>query len=318
MSPVVRAELEPRERFAKVGDLELCYEDVGDPDGEPLVLVMGLGTQLIHWHPDFVNLLGEHGFRVIRFDNRDAGRSTKLEGPPPGKVAMMFGLQRGRAYHLNDMADDTAGLLDALELDSAHLAGVSMGGMIAQVVAYRHPERVRSLTMLMSGSGKRVASLPRLRALGTLLAKPARDREAFVRSTRRIFDVIGSPGYPMGPEREDEFRAVLELTWDRDHSSAGTARQMHAITASGDRTKHLRAVRAPTLVIHGDSDPLVRPSAGRALARAVPGARFELVEGMGHDMPPALFERFAEMVLENAQRGRGGVDAAAEHSPAPA
>ena len=303
MSPVVRAELEPQERFAKVGDLDLCYEDVGDPDGEPLVLVMGLGTQLIHWNPDFVNLLGDRGFRVIRFDNRDSGHSTKLTGKPPGKVAMLFGLPRGRAYQLNDMTDDVAGLLDALELDSAHLMGVSMGGFISQAVAYRHAARVRSLTILMSGSGKRVASLPRLRALGTLLARPPRTKEAFVERTLRTFAIIGSPAYPMDAPREEAFRRVLELTWDRDHSSAGTARQLHAITSSGDRTKHLRAVRAPTLVIHGDSDPLVRPAAGRALAKAIPGAEFELVEGMGHDMPPDLFERFADAVVRTARRG---------------
>ena len=312
----MRAELEPQERFAKVGDLELCFEDVGDPDGEPLVLVMGLGTQLIHWNPELVNLLGDRGFRVIRFDNRDAGHSTKLSGRPPGTFAMLFGLPRGRAYHLDDMTDDVAGLLDELNLESAHLTGVSMGGFISQAVAYRHPDRVRSLTMLMSGSGKRVASFPRLRALGTLLAKPPRSKEVFVERTLKTFELIGSPGYPMDARREEDFRRVLELTWDRDHHSAGVARQLHAITSSGDRTKHLRGVRAPTLVIHGDSDPLVRPSAGRALAKAIPGAEFELIEGMGHDMPPALFERFADAVLRTARRG-GMRSSAPQGSPAP-
>jgi pimeloyl-ACP methyl ester carboxylesterase len=312
-----RAELEPQERFAKVGDLELCYEDLGDPDGEPLVLVMGLGTQLIHWNPEFVNLLGDRGFRVIRFDNRDAGHSTKLTGPPPGTIAMLFGLPHGRAYHLNDMADDVTGLFDALDMESAHVTGVSMGGFIAQVAAYRHPDRVRSLTMLMSGSGRRVSSLPRMRAMGTLLAKPARTREAFVKRTLKTFEIIGSPGYTMDAERERDFIRVLELTWDRDHSSAGVARQLHAITSSGDRTKALGGVRAPTKVIHGDRDPLVRPAAGRALAKAIPGAEFELIEGMGHDMPPELYERFADAVLENARRGGMAVPARAEsHAPA--
>ena len=154
-----RAELHPDERFARVGSLDLCYEDLGDPEGEPLILVMGLGTQLIHWNPAFVNELIDRGFRVIRFDNRDAGHSSKVDAPPPGTAATMFGLPRGRAYHLNDMADDIAGLADALEISSMHLFGVSMGGMMAQVTAYRHPERVRSLTMMMSGSGKRVTAL---------------------------------------------------------------------------------------------------------------------------------------------------------------
>jgi pimeloyl-ACP methyl ester carboxylesterase len=286
----------------QVGGIELCYEDLGDPDDEPLVLVMGLGTQLIHWNPSFVNELIDRGFRVIRFDNRDAGHSTKVDAPPPGTLAMMFGLSRGRAYHLNDMADDVAGLIEALGLPSAHLFGVSMGGMMAQVAAYRHPDRVRSLTMMMSGSGKRVASLPRLRALGTLIAKPARSREGFVKRTIRTFEVIGSPGYPMSPERQAEFREVLELTWDRDHQSAGVARQLHAITSSGDRTRHLRDIRAPTLVIHGSRDPLVRPAAGRSLARSIPGAEFRLVEGMGHDMPAELFSVFADDIARNAAR----------------
>jgi pimeloyl-ACP methyl ester carboxylesterase len=299
---LVRAELEPHERFAPVNGIELCYEDLGDPDGEPMLLVMGLGTQLIHWNPGFVNALADRGFRVIRYDNRDAGHSSKIDHPPPGRVAMMFGLPRGRAYHLNDMADDAAGLIEALGLQSAHAFGVSMGGMIAQVAAYRRPDRIRSLTMMMSGSGKRVASLPRLRALGTLLVKPPRSKEAFVKRTLRTFEVIGSPAHPLDAERKAEFRRTLELTWDRDHSSAGVARQLHAITSSGDRTRRLRDIRAPALVIHGDRDPLVRPAAGRSLARAIPGAEFRLIPGMGHDMPPALFEEFADAIAANAAR----------------
>ncbi len=292
-----------------MGDLELCYEDVGDPDGEPLVLVMGLGTQLIHWNPQFVNMLGDRGFRVIRFDNRDSGRSTKLQDAPPGKFAMLFGLPRGRAYHLNDMADDLVGLLDAVGIESAHLAGVSMGGFISQVAAYRQPQRVRSLTLFMTGSGRRTSSFPRLRALGTLLARPARTKEAFVERTLATFEVIGSPAYPMDADRRADFVRVLELTWDRDHHSAGVARQLHATTSSGDRSKHLSGVRAPTLVVHGDSDPLVRPAAGRALAKAIPGAEFELVPGMGHDLPPALFEHFVDAVARTAARGATRADA---------
>jgi pimeloyl-ACP methyl ester carboxylesterase len=286
--------------------VELCCEDLGDPEGEPLILVMGLGTQLIHWHPSFVNLLIDRGFRVVRFDNRDAGHSEKIDAPPPGRAAMLLGLPRRRAYHLHDMADDVTGLMDALGLESAHLLGVSMGGMIAQATAYRHPGRVRSLVLIMSGSGKRVSSLPRLRALGTLLARPARTKEGFVKNTKRVFEVIGSPGYPMDGEREEFFERTLELTWERDHNPAGVARQLHAITSSGDRTKRLARISAPTTVIHGDKDPLVRPAAGRALARAIPGAEFRLIEGMGHDMPPALFGELADAVVETARRGGMG------------
>lgn len=303
------AQPEPTERFAKVGEIELCYEELGDPSGEPMLLVMGLGTQLIHWHPDFCAQLGERGFRVIRFDNRDAGHSTTIDAPVPGTVAMLFGLDRRRAYHLNDMADDAIGLLDALEIERAHVAGISMGGMIAQAAAYRRPERVRSLALISTGSGKRVASLPRMRALGTLLSKPARSKDEFVETVMKTFDVIGSPAYPMDAEREAEFRATLEQSWERAHHPAGVARQLHAITASGDRSRKLRGVRAPTVVIHGDSDPLVRPAAGRSVAKAVPGARLRIIEGMGHDMPPALFGELVAEIAANAERADAGAAA---------
>jgi len=306
-----------QERFAKVGEIELCYEELGDPDGEPMLLVMGLGTQLIHWHRDFCGLLGQRGFRVIRFDNRDAGRSTSIGGKPPGTIPMMLGLPSGLAYSLNDMADDAIGLLDALDIGTAHLTGISMGGMIAQVAAYRHPERVRSLALLSTGSGKRTTSLPRLRAMGTLLARPPRSREEFVELVQKTFEVIGSPAHPMDAKREAEFERILAESWDRGHNPAGTARQLHAITASGDRSRQLGGVRAPTVVIHGDSDPLVRPAAGRSVAKAIPGARLRIVEGMGHDMPPALFETLVDEIAANAERARrSGADRGEVHATA--
>jgi pimeloyl-ACP methyl ester carboxylesterase len=301
----------PRERLAKVGDVELCYDELGDPAGEPMLLVMGLGTQLIHWDPRFCAELGERGFRVIRFDNRDTGRSTQIDAPAPGRAAMMFGLPRGLAYSLDDMADDATGLIGALGLDSAHITGVSMGGMIAQVAGYRHPERVRSLALISTSSGNRVTSFPRLRALTTLLAKPARSRSEFIDRTMRTFEVIGSPAHPRDPEEEREFREVLGATWDRGHQSAGVARQLHAITSSGDRRRKLQGVRAPTLVIHGDADPLVRPIAGRSVARAIPGAELRVFEGMGHDMPPALFGEIADAIAANAARASKPLAAAA-------
>ena len=290
------------ERFARVGEIDLCYEELGDPDGEPMLLVMGLGTQLIHWHPRFCAMLGERGFRVIRFDNRDAGRSSKVKGPPPATVPMLFGLRRGLAYTLDDLADDATGLLDALEIDDAHVAGISMGGMIAQVAAYRHPERIRSLALISTGSGKRVASVPRMRAVGTLLAKPPRSRDEFVELATKTFQVIGSPGYPMDAQREAEFRATLAASWDRGHHPAGVARQLHAITSSGDRSRKLRGVRAPTVVIHGTNDPLIRPAAGKSVARAIPGAELRLIEGLGHDMPPQLFGELVDTIAANAAR----------------
>ena len=290
---------QPEERFAKVGEVDLCWDELGDPDGEPMVMVMGLGTQLIHWHPDFCAELGERGYRVIRFDNRDAGLSTSFEGAPPARMAAMFGLRRGLAYTLDDMADDVTGLMDELGIESAHLVGISMGGMIAQMTAVRSPERIRSQALISSSSGRRVTAFPRFRAMGTLLSRPARTREAFVEVATKTFEVIGSPAYPMEEARKAEFRATLERTWDRGHNAAGFARQLHAITASGDRRRWLRGTMAPTLVMHGDKDPLVRLAAGRSLAAAIPNAKLRIIPGLGHDMPPALFGEFADAIAAN-------------------
>ena len=290
------------ERFARVGEVELCYQELGDPGGEPMLLVMGLATQMIHWEDGFCELLGEQGFRVIRFDNRDVGRSTTLDGPPPGRTAMLLGLQRGLAYTLDDLADDAAGLLDALEIDSAHVAGVSLGGMIAQVMGYRHRRRVRSLGLLMTGSGKRVASVPRMRAFGTLFARAPRDREAYADQAVRVFKVIGSSAFA---SREEIVRRLALEAFDRGHSRAGVARQLHAITASGDRTRYLRTIRAPTVVIHGTRDPLIRPVAGRSVAEAIPGARWVPVPQLGHDLPPEVWPLVAGELVANARRAPG-------------
>jgi pimeloyl-ACP methyl ester carboxylesterase len=287
------------EQRAPVNGIELAYQELGDPDGEPMMMVMGLGTQMIHWPQGFCELLVERRFRLILFDNRDIGHSTWIDAPVPGRTAMLFGLRRGLAYTLDDMADDLAGLIEYLDVAPAHVVGVSQGGMIAQVLGYRRPELVRSLGLIMTGSGKRVASVPRLRALGTLIRELPDDREAHVEALVRVFKVIGSPDYP---EDEQWLREQIAAGYDRGNNPAGTARQLHAITASGDRTRRLRGVKAPTVVIHGTSDPLVRPAAGRALARAIPGARLELIEGMGHDLPPGLWERIADLLADNARR----------------
>jgi pimeloyl-ACP methyl ester carboxylesterase len=293
------------ERFAVVGDVELCYDELGDPAGEPLLLVMGLGAQMIHWDREFCDLLGTRGFRVIRFDNRDVGRSTHLRAPVPGRAAMLFGLGRP-AYTLGDLADDGAGLLDHLGIDSAHVAGASMGGMIAQVLAYTHPRRVRSLALIMTHSGRRILGVPTRRALATLVAPPARSREGLVELMLRTFRVIGSPAYPIDDRR---FREVAGATWDRGHNPAGVARQLHAITAAGDRTRRLREIEAPTVVIHGDRDPLIRPANGRLIARTIPGAELVTVPGMGHDLPQQLWARIADALTANADRARAAAAA---------
>ena len=299
---------QPDERIAEIGDVELCYEEFGAPDGEPMLLVMGLATQMIGWHEDFCAELGNHGYRVIRFDNRDVGHSTRLQREGvPGTAAMMLGFGTP-AYTLSDLAGDAAGLLDRLGIDSAHVVGASMGGMIAQMLAIEHPHRVRSLASIMSGTGSRWSRMPRLQALGTLFRAAPRDRDGFVEHTVKTFEVIGSPGFETDQER---LREVAGMSFDRGRYPQGIARQMHAITTSPSREPALRELRVPTVVVHGDRDPLVRFAAGKATARAVPGARLAVVEGMGHDLPRGAWPRIIGAIMENAERvGDAGQDLA--------
>jgi pimeloyl-ACP methyl ester carboxylesterase len=295
------------ERFAPANGIELCYQEMGDPDGEPLVLIMGLATQMIAWDEEFCALLAERGFRVVRFDNRDIGRSTRIRG---GKLPNLLDLFVGRgdpAYRLRDMAADTIGLMDHLGIESAHVVGASMGGMIAQCTAIGHPERVRSLTSIMSTTGSRRVGHPSYRTFGLLLGKRPTEREAAIERVVKTFRTIGSPGYPFEEER---IRDLAGRSFDRGHSQAGIARQLHAITASGDRTSHLRKLEVPTVVIHGKNDILVNPSGGRAPADAIPDARLKMIDGMGHDMPRALWPTFAEEIACNAAR-----DSAAKTAP---
>ncbi len=285
------------ERLAPANGIELAYQEIGDPGGEPLLLIMGLATQMIAWDEGLCALLAERGFRVVRFDNRDIGRSTKIEAAGvPGRTAMLFG-RRPAPYLLRDMAADTTGLMDHLGIDSAHLVGASMGGMIAQTVAIEAPERARSLVSMMSSTGNRWLGIPAWRAFGTLLTRPGKSREAAIEHTVRTFKTIGSPGYPMDEAR---FRELAGASYDRSHSRAGVARQLHAVTASGDRTAALERLRLPAAVLHGDSDPLIRPAAGRATARAIRDSRLRIFAGMGHDLPPALWPEFVEEIAATA------------------
>jgi len=296
--------LEPTagERIAPANGIELAYDEFGDPAGEPLVLIMGLATQMIHWDEAFCGMLAARGYRVIRFDNRDIGHSTKLDAAGvPATPQMMLGFGKP-AYQLADMALDTTGLLDHLGIERAHVVGASMGGMIAQQLAIDHPRRTLSLCSIMSSTGNRRHRFPRWRAFALLMAKPPRGREAYVEQAVKTFKVIGSPAYPMDEAR---FRDLVGRAYDRSHHPAGVARQLHAINCSGNRTARLRGLDLPALVIHGTDDPLVRPIGGRETARAIPGARLHLVEGMGHDLPPQLHERFAEQIDANARRGGG-------------
>jgi pimeloyl-ACP methyl ester carboxylesterase len=289
------------EQFALVQDgIELCYQEMGDPDGEPLLLVMGLATQMIAWDEEFCAMLVERGFRVVRFDNRDIGRSTRIKAAGvPGKLDMVLGRRGTAPYLLRDMAADTFGLMDHLGIGSAHLVGASMGGMIVQTAAIEQSERVRSITSIMSTTGSRRVGHPSYRTFGLLLGKPPREREAAIERVVRTFKTIGSPGYPFEEER---IRRIAGRSFDRGHSEAGIARQLHAITASGDRTPKLRELELPALVIHGKNDILVNPSGGRATAAAIPDARLNLVQGMGHDLPRALWPSFVGEIAANAAR----------------
>ncbi len=286
------------ERLAPANGIELAYQEVGDPDGEPLLLVMGLATQMIAWPDELCSMLAERGFRVIRFDNRDVGHSTWLDDAGvPGRFDLFLG--RNPAYLLSDMAADTVGLMDHLGIESAHVVGVSMGGMIGQTLAIEHRERLRSLVSMHSTTGSRRVGQPTLKVFALMLADAPRDRDAFIERIRRTYELIGSPAYPTDTGR---LRDVAEASWERGHNPRGVLRQLHAISASGDRTAALRKLDLPATVIHGTRDTLVRQSGGRATARAIPNARLRIVEGMGHDLPRELWPLFADEFADTAAR----------------
>jgi pimeloyl-ACP methyl ester carboxylesterase len=292
------------EQFCDVGDdINLCYETFGDRSDPPALLIMGLGTQMVAWHEDFCRALAERGFYVVRFDNRDIGHSTHLDGaPPPTIPQLLTRSKRAAHYKLSDMAEDAAGLLRELELEPAHVIGASMGGMIAQTLAARHPNRVRSLVSIMSNTGALLNGQPMLKLYPFFLRRPGGGREAYVAHFERLFAAIGSRGLPRDPE---EIRELAKLSWERDHDPAGPGRQLAAIIASGDRTSELRRIDVPTLVVHGTADPLVRPSGGRATARAIKGAKLIKVPGMGHDLPRAIWGELIDAIAENAARAGG-------------
>jgi pimeloyl-ACP methyl ester carboxylesterase len=282
--------------------IDLAYETFGDEDARPLLLVMGLGTQMLAWHDDLCALLVDRGFFVVRFDNRDIGLSTHLhDAPAPNLMAALGGDTSSASYRLEDMADDTAALLDALGIDSAHVVGASMGGMIAQTLVITHPERVRSLTSIMSTPSPAVGS-PTQEALAVLLAAPATSREDAVQRAITSYRVIGSPGYPLD---EEWLADIAGTAYDRGYDPVGVARQLLAIHASGDRTAALAGVRVPTLVVHGDRDPLVQVEGGRATAAAVPGAELLVLEGMGHNLPRQLWPTIVDRLVALADRAEG-------------
>lgn len=276
--------------------IDIAYERLGDPDAPPVLLVTGLGAQMLGWPDEFCQLLVEHGLHVIRFDNRDVGESTHLhDAPRPDLMAIMAGNTSSAPYTIWDMAADTTALLDALELDSVHIAGQSMGGMIAQAIAIDHPERVRSLTSMMSSTSAPAVGRATQRAVRALVAPPPTTREAATDRAVALFRVIGSPGFPLD---EDYVRERAGAAYDRSPDLTGVVRQLAAALAAPDRTADLSSVAVPALVLHGAADPLVDVSGAHATAEALPDAELVVIDGMGHDLPRALWAGVAELIAD--------------------
>ncbi len=290
-------------QLARSNGIELCYEIFGKADAEPLFLIMGLGAQMIHWDDEFCTQLAARGFRVIRFDNRDIGQSTKFAG---GKKLTAFELIKLRllgtpvasVYKLSDMAADTIGLMDALGIASAHIVGASMGGMIAQEIAMLYPQRVRSLTSIMSTTGNPKLPQPTREAAAMLMAAPPVTYEEYLARFAQTWKLLRGGSFP-DDEAKDRSRA--ERTYARGLNPAGVGRQLRAILASGNRKPRLGAVKAPTLVIHGTVDPLVRPEAGRDTAASIPGAKLLEITGMGHALPIPMWPQIIDAIAEHAK-----------------
>jgi len=300
-------------KFRDVGPagIEVAYERLGDEQAPPVLLVMGVGAQMIGWPDGFCDELVGRGLQAIRFDNRDAGLSSHFAGAPvPDLAAALAGDFSSAAYTLSDMAADAVGLLDALDLVSAHVVGASMGGMIAQAMAIEHPGRIRSLTSIMSTTGDRSVGQPRTEALVALAGPPPVSRSEVIDRSVRAFRAVGSPGFRVD---QAELRERAGRAYDRAYDPLGLARQAVAILASGDRTAALASVHVPTLVVHGSDDAMCDVSGGRATAAAVPGAELVIFEGMGHDLPRALWPEMAARITalvqhtEMAASGGSGV-----------
>jgi pimeloyl-ACP methyl ester carboxylesterase len=294
------------ESYARVSDaITLAYDEFGDPADPPLLMIHGLGAQMIAWREEFLQMLADRGLRVIRFDNRDAGLSTHLEGMPDIR-AMLGGDMSSAKYSLLDMAADTLGLLDQLGIESAHVVGVSMGGMIAQTIAAQHPERVRSLTSIMSTTGERAVSQSTPEAQASLLApRPTTPEEAAERAVEGA-RVIGSPGMI----DEEWVRKLGRWGFERAYDPPGFARQMAAIWAARDRTEDVRKIKAPTLVVHGEVDPLIPVTGGRATAAAIEGSELMVIEGMGHDLPRQLWPRVVDAIADHVEQAQAAQAAA--------
>ncbi len=286
----------------KANAIDIEYEAIGPRNGEPMLLIMGLGMQLTAWPDEFCLGLASRGFRVIRFDNRDTGLSTKMPAIGPLKAtALLAGatlrLPVRPRYGLSDMARDAIGLMDALQIDRAHVVGASMGGMIAQIVAADYPERVKSLVSLMSTSGNPTLPGPSPRVLQGLLRRRARrNSERGIAETIEFLRLIGSPGYPTS---DSDLRAKVERALRRRHHPDGWTRHLIAVQAARSRVRALRRINAPTLVMHGADDPLIRVAAGRDTAANIPGARLRVIRGWGHDLPATLLPTLVAEIADH-------------------
>jgi pimeloyl-ACP methyl ester carboxylesterase len=284
--------------------VDIAFQRLGKKDAPVVLLIMGVAAQSIHWPDGFCHALVESGLQVIRFDNRDAGLSTHLiDAPPPDLAAAVKGDLKSVSYTLSDMAADAVGLLDALGIEKAHVVGASMGGQIAQTMAIERPDRILSLTSMMSTTGNMAVGQPSREALRELFTgPPAVTRDEVIQQSLRALRAVGSPGYP-GDEEETAGRAGR--AYDRAHDPVGSARQAIATVASGDRTERLRHLQVPTLVIHGLADRMCDVSGGRATADAIQGAEIVLIEGMGHDLPPGLRSQLAMRIANFVLRVEG-------------
>ncbi len=290
--------LDSGEAFAKVGGLQICYQTFGRPSDPPLLLIMGLGAQMIVWEDDFCEALAARGFWVIRFDNRDIGKSTQIDWTPPadlGKAvaALKPGEKLAAPYHLRDMAGDVVGLMDFLEIASAHIVGQSMGGMIAQEMAVHWPARVRTLTSIMSTTGDPSLPPPSPEAMKVIISPPPRTPEEYIEANVNAWRVFRGPASPED-EKRDRPRAVRAAA--RGFHPEGRQRQLLAVYASGDQKKTLASVTAPTLVIHGADDPLIPLAAGEDVAASIPGARLVVLPRMGHSLPVAVWPRVTDEI----------------------
>lgn len=282
--------------------IELFYESRGPQGGEPVVFIMGLSAQMVFWPEPLLDALVAQGYRVIRFDNRDVGQSSRIRKPfkqgPLQAIARHFlGLSVESAYTLHDLVDDTVGLLDALDIDKAHLVGASMGGMIGQLMAAHHPDRVRSLTSIMSSTNSPYLPPPRPQALKTLVAPRVKveNEDQFVAFGLEMMAKLAGNL----PQDAEQLESMYRQSWQRGINPRGVRNQFMAVMATGRFTRQLKRITCPTVIIHGSADPLLHPAGGKASARAIPGARLHLIPGMGHDFPPSVMHRLAELIIDN-------------------